>query len=254
MSFADSQPVPLDSADGLDPYVAFRVNSQRDIIALMRELNSSGTPIQLSAHNGAHIDTVIWSVDIGASRLAMHAEPDHPQMQALVEANEVTAVAYLEAVKLQFDLEELLLVRGAQASALQATLPRHVYRFQRRQAYRVRPQERAAPTIALRHPSMPDMQVSLRVLDLSMGGCAVLLPSDVPELRPGSVLHGVRLQLDTHTRLAASLLVHHVTCMHSQRLGVRLGCELLHLDAEALRSLQRYIDTTQKRHRLLSLN
>jgi len=34
---------------------------------------------------------------------------------------------------------------------------------------------------------------------------------------------------------------------------VRLGCEFMRADASALRSLQRYIDLTQKRGKLLSL-
>jgi c-di-GMP-binding flagellar brake protein YcgR len=36
--------------------------------------------------------------------------------------------------------------------------------------------------------------------------------------------------------------------------GMRLGCEFLALDAGTERSLQRYIDQTQKRRRLLSLD
>jgi hypothetical protein len=35
--------------------------------------------------------------------------------------------------------------------------------------------------------------------------------------------------------------------------GVRLGCSLHDLDAGAQRSLQRYIDVTQKRRRILAL-
>jgi hypothetical protein len=46
--------------------------------------------------------------------------------------------------------------------------------------------------------------------------------------------------------------VHHISSIQPNARGVRLGCELLKLDGHAERSLQRYIDQTQKRRRLLT--
>ncbi len=67
-------------------------------------------------------------------------------------------VGYLDNVKLQFDVHDLVLVRGARASALSARCPRELFRFQRRNAFRVRPLLRSAPMARLRHPTMPDMR------------------------------------------------------------------------------------------------
>ncbi len=257
MAFVDSQPAPMDDARhaiGLDPYAQFRVDAPRDIALLLRELNQSDTPVQLSSAAGHHLQTVIWSVDPSADRVSMHAEPDHPHLQGLIETNEATAVAYLEAVKLQFDVDDLVLVRGARASALQARLPKCVYRFQRRQAYRVRTLERAAPSAVLRHPALPEMQIRLRVIDVSIGGCALLLSDDTPQITPGGLLNGVRLELDAETRFSASLQLHHVTKVQPNSHAVRLGCEFSQLSGDAQRALQRYIDQTQKRRRLLSLS
>jgi c-di-GMP-binding flagellar brake protein YcgR len=253
MNFMDTQPAPIDGASGLDPFAAFRVESPREIAALMRQLMDGAVPVNLSSPEGVGLTTALWTVDSAGARLAFQAEADNPQVQQLVECNEVTAVAYLEAIKLQFDLQHLMLVRGQKASALQAALPRRVYRFQRRQAYRVRTLERSAPVALLRHPALPDIQLSLRVLDVSIGGCALLMPDDMPPLQPGLTLHAVRLELDPDTRFTASLHLHHISSIHAQARGVRLGCELVKLDGQAERALQRYIDQTQKRRRLLSL-
>ncbi len=253
MTFHDTQAAPLDSLHGADPYADFRVESPREIVKLMRELNESGTPVQMSAPGGAALSTVIWSVDVSAARLSLRADADHPQLHALVETNEVTAVAYLDAVKLQFDLDHVVLVRGTKACALQASLPTQLYRFQRRQSFRVRPHEGGAPSLRLRHPALPDMQLRLRVLDLSIAGCALLLPDDVPELRAGSVIRGVQLDLQPGVSFIATLTVHHISSIRPGSPGQRLGCELTQMDGEAERLLQRYIDQTQKRRRLLSL-
>ncbi|WP_088281818.1 flagellar brake protein [Ideonella sp. A 288] len=254
MAFMDTQPAPLGDIDGLDPYAAFRVDATREIIALLRELNETGSPVQLSAPGGAHMSTVIWSVDVTGHRISMRAEPDDPQLSQLIDANEATAVAYLEAVKLQFDVNDLVLVRGARACALQARMPQAMHRFQRRQAFRVRPQMRTAPTAVMRHPAMPDMQLALRVLDVSIGGCSLLLPDDVPPLAAGGQVRGVVFELSPDAHFVATLQVHHVTSIRPDATGVRLGCEFVRLGADHERMLQRYIDQTQKRHRLLSLS
>ena len=129
-----------------------------------------------------------------------------------------------------------------------------MYRFQRRGSFRVRTLERSAPTAQLRHPGMPDMPLSLRLLDLSIGGCALLLPDQVPTMPLGVMLQGVELVLDTDTRVAVTLRLQHASSINSHSPGLRLGCEFLQLDPQAQRLLQRHIDQTQKRRRLLSLD
>ena len=61
-----------------------------------------------------------------------------------------------------------------------------MFRFQRRNTFRVRTIERTSPTAPFRHPAIPDMALALRVLDVSIGGCALLLPANVPALQPGA--------------------------------------------------------------------
>ena len=54
-------------------------------------------------------------------------------------------------------------------------------------------------------------------------------------------------------RFQAALQLHHVTSIPSSHgQGLRIGCEWARIDGAAQRALQRYIDQTQKRRRLLS--
>lgn len=254
MSFLDTQPAPLDG-DGLDPFAQFRSSHPREVLALMRELRDACTPVALSAPGGSGIAATVWTVDPDRGRMAFDVEPTDPKLPELVEANELTAVAYLDSVKLQFDLQDLVLVRSPRATALQARLPGCVYRFQRRSSYRVRMLDRGTPTARLRHPGVPDMQLALRILDVSIGGCALLLPERVPPLPPGLEMRGVTLELDTDTLLDVTLRIQHASSVQGKDgTSLRLGCELLRLDGAAQRTLQRFIDQTQKRRRLLSLD
>ena len=254
MGFLDTRPAPIGDDDGDDPFAAFRTDHPREVLALLRDLRDASTPVTLSGPTGAALGGTVWTLDAERQRIAFDVEAGDPQLPALVEGDEVNAVAYLDSVKLQFDLQDLMLVRGARATALQARLPQRVYRFQRRGAYRVRTPERGAPTAHLRHPAMPDMRLALRVVDVSIGGCALLLPSDVPPLPLGSLVQGVMFELDGDTRFDASLRLQHVTSIAQLSSGVRLGCEFQGLASVAERTLQRYIDQTQKRRRLLSLD
>ncbi len=254
MTFLDSQPAAL-AADGtLDPYAAFRIDRPAEIGALLRLLLDGSTPVQLCTPDGAHMNLALWTVDVAQRRLSFGVQADHPMTQRLVQADEVSALAYLDAVKLQFELDHLLLVRGAHAAALQCALPRRLYRFQRRGGFRVRATQRPTPQVRLRHPCMPDIVLKLRVLDMSIGGCALLLPGDVPPLPAGLSLTRVCVELDADTQFHCGLQIHHVSSFQATGGAVRVGCEFVKLDAQHGRALQRYIDHAQKRRRLLALD
>ncbi len=158
-------------------------------------------------------------------------------------------VGYLDSLKLQFDVQDLLLVHRGNERALNAAFPRELFRFQRRNGFRV-PMLRSTPVARVRHPMLPDMQLALRVLDIGIGGCALFLPDDVPPLDPGVLLNGVVIELDPDTRLGADLRLQHVTAINPQSGGARLGCEIVSPGSEVSRALQRYIDQTQKRRSL----
>lgn len=122
---------------------------------------------------------------------------------------------------------------------------------QRRQAYRVRTTEAPNPTVTLRHPSMPEMRITLPLVDVSVGGCALPVPDDVPPLQPGTRLNGVRVELDGLTRFECALKLQHVSTLTGTA-SPSLGCLFVDLDPAAERALQRWIDRTQQRRRRLA--
>lgn len=251
--FENTRPAQLGSDGGMDPWAEFRVDHPREVLGILRQLRDGSVPVNLNAPDGAVITTQVWALDDQRGRLNFAADAGHPQLQRVVEENEAVAVAYLDSVKLQFDVADLVLVRSAQAAALQARAPREIYRFQRRNAFRVRTLEQHSPTAGLRHPAIPEMTLALRVLDVSAGGCALFVPTEVPPLEPGCTITSVHIELDADARFNAGLRIQHVTRIGNADRGARLGCEWLPLDGAASRALQRYIDQTQKRRRLLQL-
>lgn len=226
-------------------------------LALLSELRDRQVPLLVSAPGGATLQSLVWSVDEPTGRMSLAARHDSLHLDALVDTDEAVAVAYLDSARLQFDLHDLVLVRAEQQLALQCRLPVQLLRFQRRGAYRVSTTRRPSAEVSLRHPALPDMQLSLRLLDVSLGGCALWLPEDVPALQPGTRLAGARVQLDRDTGFHADLVLQHVSAIGPAdnetplAAGARLGCAWQLQTAAAERLLQRWIDQAQKRQRLL---
>jgi c-di-GMP-binding flagellar brake protein YcgR len=251
--FQDTRPAELGPDGSTDRWADFRVTDSTELLRLLKQLRDGSVPVTLSAPRGVAVSSQLWSLDAAQRQISFSADADSVHMQRLAQCDEAVAVAYLDSVKLQFDLDDLVLVHGSHSCALRAQLPTVLYRFQRRASFRVRIFERRAPRAQLRHPSMPEMRLNLRIVDVSVGGCALVLPDDVPALQPGSRLGGVRIELDGDTSFDATLRLQHVSAMQGGGHGVRLGCEFIELQGQAQRALQRYIDLTQQRRRLLAL-
>ncbi|TDM09413.1 MAG: flagellar brake protein [Ideonella sp. MAG2] len=253
MNFADTRPAELDAMpeSHLD---TFRVTGLPQIRSLLKTVMDRNIPVIINGSDGSAHTTQLWALDSNRDKIAFSADVLSPSLHRLIEAEEAVAVCYLEQIKLQFDVHERMLVHGTQSCVMQAAMPHELFRFQRRNAYRVRTLERSAPTAAFRHPAMPDVHLELRVLDLSAGGCALYMPNDMPPVEPGCLINGITVELDADTEIKASLLIHHITSVQPQAQGVRLGCELLNMDAESQRLLVYYIDQIQKRRRMMSLD
>jgi c-di-GMP-binding flagellar brake protein YcgR len=250
----ETRPAPLDGMNQDDGLDEFRVSSPREIQGLLKQLLDGSVLLNLNASDGSVFTSAIWTLDSSRGTVGFNADPNDPAMQALLECEEVVVVGYLDSVKLQFDVHDLVLVHGNKASVLSCPAPREMYRFQRRNAFRVRPLMRTSPVARIRHPDMPEMEFSLRVIDVSIGGCGLFLPEDVPTMNAGVLLQDVRIELDTDTKLEVSMCLQHVTSINAEARGVRLGFEFKRVGGDSLRSLQRFIDLTQKRGKLMALN
>ncbi|HET8869578.1 MAG TPA: flagellar brake protein [Aquabacterium sp.] len=232
----------------------YRITSAVEIQALLKQILESNALVTLSGPQGASHTTLLWAVDTSRGVICFSAEADDPSLESLLESDEVVAVAYLDSIKVQFDVEGLVHVHGGHHSALNAQIPKEVFRFQRRDSFRVKPFSSHSPQAQFRHPGMPDMMLNLRILDVSLGGMALFLPDSIPMVEAGSKIGRCIVDLDGDTRIEAGMKIHHVTVLHPEYHGARLGCEFVGMDGGTMRSLQHYINQTQKRRSALSLD
>ncbi|MEJ6007233.1 flagellar regulator YcgR PilZN domain-containing protein [Paucibacter sp. AS339] len=249
---------PSDTADSPIEPSEFRIQTQTEILAYLRILQAQACRIDLRSPNGQGLGARLIAIDEKASTLAFEsftpliADSGEIGVQALLNGNEVTAVAYLDQVRLQFDLDGLMLVSGKDKdSELRAPWPSQMYRFQRRQAFRVRPNTRT-PHVKLIDPAAPDQELRLRILDVSLGGVALLLPPEVAPVPTGFEWASVQIELDRETRFSAGLRLQSARPSAEAGAGSQLGLLFVNLSTDSQLRLQRFIDQTQKLARMLS--
>ena len=227
----------------------FRVATSAEITAYLQQLQRENATVLLNGPPGQSLASRVVALDAGAGVLGLEIGADPEGIsQALVAGGEISAVAYLGAVKLQFELDDAVLVSGNQGAVLRSSLPTRLYRFQRRQAFRVQPAGSVYPRVVLQ--GQP-----LRLLDISVGGLALAMPADMAPPPTGVLLTAALLELDRITSLRITLLPHHASPITGDAGGqLQLGCAFVEPDAAASRALQVYVDQTQKRRRLLKLD
>jgi c-di-GMP-binding flagellar brake protein YcgR len=238
-----------DETSGRADLDEFRVASPREIARFLSELCDNKIPVALNAPDGDIETTLLWTVDAVRNRLAFWADACDGKTRHLVERPGHVVVAYLHSVKLQFEIGPLMLEGGDRVSVLSCALPSQLFRFQRRNAYRVRPLLGEALTARLSHPDIPDMPLELSVLDLSLGGCALLLPDDMPVPQRGALLRQVEFDLEVDADFRVDLRVQNVSPRDATAPGMRIGCEFIDARGSALCALQRFVHNVEKRRR-----
>ena len=229
----------------------YRITSAIEIFDLLRQIETARALVTLSSPEGRNYTTLIWNIDPDRDTVGFSGESNDPSLRTLLESEEITAVSYLDSIKLQFDLDGVVLVHGDQ-HIINASYPRELYRFQRRTSFRVKPSISALPTAHFAHPHHPDINLSLRVLDVSLGGVALFLPEDMPAIADGTRIPSCSLRLEDDTWLDVNIVMRHATPIHPETRGARLGCEFVNA-SQAERDLQIYINQTQKRQLALAV-
>lgn len=246
----ETLPMPLDALSkgpgGLDD---FRISAPPEVHAYLKKLCNGNALLNLVNAEGNSYTTTVWAVDASRDMVCFSADASDPELQRVLNGRDVVAVGYLDNIKVQFDVVGASMARSGKLSALNARIPRELFRFQRRDSYRVRPLPRCAPAAHFAHPDERDMMLELRVYDLSTGGCALILPDGVPPLAPGSIIENVQVDLDGSNTIHCTLLMHHVSSLNEEHAGLCIGCEMLDLSSDSIRLLQRFIDQSQQRRR-----
>jgi len=241
-----THPFPEPDSPDLEPFMVY---SRIEIVAMLRQLGerSNLTTCYFDQHAGFAVTTLL-AVNPEFEEVVFDAPSEEPALRRLLTTETLVFVSFVDQIKLQFRARKAEATLFDGKPAFRVRLPQEVLRMQRRDFFRVRTPI-AKPAICLVPHSVEQQgrdasrtYEKLKVLDLSVGGVAVLTYPEKFALAAGQLLHDCYLDLPGIGQLAISLKIRHVDTVDSDEQARRCGCEIVQLPPQARMMLQRYVN------------
>ena len=243
----DTTPFPESESPELE---RFWVYSKFEIEALTSRLCDER--VQMTVYWGCDGEcavTQIMKVDAVCDEVHFDL-PNPPQLQArLLAADDVVCVAFIDSVKVQFAIGTPRRSSDGRYPTFLSALPERVLRLQRREYYRVRTPDTLSASCLVPYSGDCAQYEALRVLDLSVGGLAMLAYPRHFDPNVSVVTDRCYLDLPGVGTVTVRLRVVHVDSLGDDS-ARRCGCEFVDLSPQARMMLQRYvhrIDLEQRR-------
>lgn len=180
-------------------YPEYVLRLPREIAVLLRSLAARRMPVAVFGGGRYLFPSMVLQV----TEEHFFLDPcGDERLNALALERGVVCQGKLEGITLQFAAERLQRVEHQGVLALAAPLPANLLRLQRREFFRL---PAPAPTwwcelpraavLPLSPEEAEQVRLKFRILDLSVGGVALLFPPEVPSPAHGTQIAGARLIL-----------------------------------------------------------
>ena len=213
--------------DELEPY---RVHSRREIIFLLNGVRAQRQLVRMSASGSSEsVLTSILGVEEDSGSVWFDAAPSKTQNHRLANCDHISFETKLDQIRVLFKTEQAVPGEYQGYPALRVPLPENIVRIQRRQFYRVNIPRANPILVTFPPPGTPgkplDKPAIVPMLNISMGGIAVLDESNTLDGTPGIVYEHCLLALPggsltvsleirniAHIKLASGKAVRHLGC------------------------------------------
>lgn len=245
-----TSPFPEPDSPDLAPYTVF---ARAEIIALLKGLGRSGTltNVYFDAQAGFAV-TALLAVNPEFEEVLFDIPSDAQMHRRLLAADALTFVSFIDHIKLQFTAHHAEATSFEDKPAFRVRLPEQVLRLQRRDFYRVR-----TPVTRPAHCLVPygdgRQYEKLRLLDISIGGVAVVAQPQKFELVDGTRVNECFLDLPDIGSVGVSLQVRHLVRRPGEEEARAVGCEFVDITPLARTLIQRYVNKLDADHRRLGL-
>lgn len=223
----------------------FRVEGVTAIRGLMRDLQRKKALIALYAADDHDSFFVTQLLGFDDHCVEFDFVTDQHRRRTITASPGAVVVAFLDQVKLQFEVDAITEVALATGPALRCPMPGRVYRIQRRDAYRVRPLGSDAAVVFVPRSGRDQAR---RVMDFSVTGVAIALPPGETVPEPGTRWDRCRLEFAGRAPIPCDLVVRHVSGGLQAEAGARrIGCEFSAPPPDVARAIQLTVLDTETR-------
>jgi c-di-GMP-binding flagellar brake protein YcgR len=256
---ATEPPLPPKRHELLDPdaFPAYLIHDRREIAKLMHTLATRN--VLLAAHVAGHAQsfmTVVLAVGDDGDSVLLDASPDDTINASAMTAGQLVCTTRLDGIRVQFSVSTPVRVAHEGYAALRSALPDRVLRLQRREFYRltVPSSDPVTCTISAADADGTVRSIALRVLDISNGGIAVVVPPEGIRFEPGMEFPDCTLAIPDGGTATVRLRVRNVfaTGGGNQHKKLRAGCEFIAMPTRFAAQIQRYIFKVERERRNLS--
>lgn len=228
----------------------FAVYSKVEIAAMLRNLGDEG--VLLTAYFDADpgfLVTVVLEVNADFEEVIFDAAVDPIAQKRLLASKHIVFVGFLEHIKVQFVARLAEETQHDNRPAFRVRLPESLLRLQRRDFFRVRPPISKPAKVLVPYGEEGKQYESLRVLDLSVGGLAVMTYPEKFELPASRLIENCYLDLPGVGSISVTINVRHIDPLPKDEKARRCGCEFVDMPPASRVMLQRYINQIDAENR-----
>jgi flagellar brake protein len=237
----DTTALPIPSGSDLSPY---EVQARFEIVSILKQVGDSHALVTLHFNEGRDfIVSTLLNVNPEFEEIVLDCGADERVNERLVKAPRLQCVTSVDHIRIQFTTGPAQQTMYEGHPAFRIRLPDTVLRLQRRNAYRVKVPMSNPPVCHVPHPRNPKMQVKLRLLDISVGGLAIMAAPLDFDLEVGDLVQNCRIVLPDFGEFEAHLEIRNVELM-AENSGTKLkryGCKFVELQGSTSALVQRYI-------------
>ena len=240
-------PFPEPDAPELEHYMLY---SRAEILTILRRICEERTLVTVyTGEDGEFAVSMILHVDPDFDE-AIFDMPVNPVSQnRLLTAKELVFVIFFENIKVQFraQLAQASVYEGR--PAFRVRLPSQILRLQRREFFRVRTPVTGKATCLVPQGSGTAKYESLQVINISVGGLAVMSYPHHFEIPMGEAIRDCFLDLPGVGPINVSFKVVNVYDGDDDGDVRRCGCQFVDLAPQARMMLQRYVNRVEAEQR-----
>ncbi|HEY5799793.1 MAG TPA: flagellar brake protein [Burkholderiaceae bacterium] len=234
----------------MDNWHDYRVESRREIIALMRALSDKGQMIKMAINgNSDSCITSILEVDVDNDLLYLDRSIDREQNRRMVAAPKVSFDTALDKIRIMFATHTRDDCEYTERPALCMEIPESVVRLQRRELFRMTTPVVNPVRCAIVLPEdLGEGTVFFPLADISGGGIAMLDEKTVLDNTIGRIYKGCRIDIPDIGVITCSLQIRSsqdLTLLNGKT-NRRLGCLFMEMPRSNQGILERYITKLQR--------
>ena len=240
---------------GIEDLGPYKVHSRREVLLLLRGIQSTNEPIRMVFNNGSEVViTAILEIDEAEDRVVIDAAPMQEQTDRAVSSDNISFETALDRIRVLFFTTRVTNCIHKGKPALRFALPSSMIRVQRREFYRVR-----TPRTPVRVPIPAEEgrnEITVYMRDISAGGISILDEEAALDTTVGQVYEDCRITLSDKSIIIADLEVRNAYEIRQAngKLARILGVQFYALPNQTRMLLQRYITRIEREQNAKTLN